>query len=232
MEDMGVGRPSTYAPTIATIIARVDVVREKRQLVPTELGILVNDMMEEYFGRVVDYQFTAEMESQLDDVEEKGTPWTQILDEFYPIFKAELEEATENIEKVQVKDEESDEICELCGARMVYKMGRYGRFLACPNFPECRNTKPIIHTIEAPCPVCGAPVLEKYSRRGKKFYGCSRYPECEFVSWDMPVADKCTECGRCMVKRFDRRRAADVLVCANEHCRHRIELPDSEEGAE
>ena len=184
LEENGIGRPSTYAPTISTIISRGYVSREKKRLYPTELGIMVTDMMNRYFSEIVDTEFTALMETRLDEVEEGREDWKQILRDFYPGFEKTLETAEKEIEKVDIQDEASDVVCDQCGALMVYKMGRFGKFLACPNFPECRNTKPLLTYIEAPCPKCGARLLEKISRKSRKFYGCERYPECDFVSWE------------------------------------------------
>ena len=187
LEENGIGRPSTYAPTISTIISRGYVTREKKRIFPTELGSMVTGLMEEYFSDIVDTEFTAEMENRLDEVEEGLLNWKQVLREFYPGFEKELEIAEQEIEKVEIKDEVSDVPCDQCGAMMVYKMGRFGRFLACPNFPACRNTKPILTYIDAPCPKCGKRLLEKVSRKNRKFYGCEGYPECDFVSWDKPI---------------------------------------------
>lgn len=228
LEEKGIGRPSTFAPTITTIIARGYVSREKRQLYPTELGRMVTSMMEEYFADIVDMDFTADMEDQLDRVEEGGMDWKQVLRDFYPPFEKTLAIAEQEIEKVEVKDEPSDVPCDKCGAMMVYKMGRFGKFLACPNFPDCRNTMAIATYIEAPCPVCGARLMEKTSRKNRKFYGCERYPDCDFVSWEKPVTDKCPQCGGYMVEK--RNRKGEVWhLCANETCRCRIEVPQSED---
>ena len=228
MEEMGIGRPSTYAPTIATILGRGYVMREKKTLVPTELGIMVTDMMKEYFSDVVDVDFTANMEKKLDEVEEGKLDWHSVVEEFYGPFEKTLKVAEKEIEKVEIKAEESDVICDQCGARMVYKMGRYGKFLACPNFPACRNTKNIVVNIDAPCPICGAKLQEKISHRGKHFYGCERYPECSFVSWDRPVEEKCPKCGGYMTLRVNRK--GSFHVCADPNCRYRVAV--EEEGEE
>lgn len=231
MEEKGIGRPSTYAPTITTIISRGYVSREKKRLYPTELGRMVTSMMETYFEDIVDVEFTAELEDKLDKVEEGEMDWKQILRDFYPPFEQTLKLAEQQIEKVEVKDEPSDVPCDKCGAMMVYKMGRFGKFLACPNFPECRNTKPIVTYIDAPCPKCGARLMEKTSRKNRKFYGCERYPECDFVSWEKPVTEKCPVCGSYMVEK--RGRKGEVWhLCANETCHHRIEVQGSEEEAD
>lgn len=228
LEEKGIGRPSTYAPTISTILARGYVMREKKQLFPTELGIMITNMMEEYFADIVDIAFTAGMEEQLDEVEEGKLDWHKVLSDFYGPFEKTLENAESKIEKVEIKDEVSDIPCDKCGAMMVYKLGRYGRFLACPNFPECRNTKAIQVEIDAPCPKCGGKLLQKTSRKGRKFYGCERYPECDFVSWDMPVSEKCPKCGSYMT--LSHTKKGDFYVCANENCRERVATPQKEEN--
>ncbi|MED9821414.1 MAG: type I DNA topoisomerase [Christensenellales bacterium] len=231
LEEKGIGRPSTYAPTISTILARGYVVREKKQLYPTELGGMITDMMKEYFTDIVDITFTAGMEAQLDEVEEGKRGWRDVVREFYGPFAKTLEKAETEIEKIEIKDEVSDVVCDKCGALMVYKLGRYGRFLACPNFPECRNTKAIQVEIAAPCPVCGAKLLEKTSHKGRKFYGCERYPECDFVSWEMPVEQKCPKCGGYMVLKRGR-KGENYHVCVNENCRERVVAPASEDENE
>lgn len=228
LEEKGIGRPSTYAPTISTILARGYVTREKKQLYPTELGVMITDMMKEHFTDIVDIAFTAGMEEQLDEVEEGKRGWRDVLRDFYGPFEKTLEKAEAEIEKVEIKDEVSDVVCDKCGAMMVYKFGRFGRFLACPNFPECRNTKAIQVEIAAPCPVCGGKLLEKTSRKGRKFYGCERYPECDFVSWEMPVEQKCPKCGGYMVLKRGR-KGESYYLCANENCRERVAAPASEE---
>ena len=228
LEEKGIGRPSTYAPTISTILARGYVMREKKQLFPTELGVMITDMMKEYFADIVDIAFTAGMEEQLDEVEEGKLDWHKVLSDFYGPFEKTLENAESKIEKVEIKDEVSDVPCDKCGAMMVYKLGRYGRFLACPNFPECRNTKAIQVEIDAPCPKCGGKLLQKTSRKGRKFYGCERYPECDFVSWDMPVGEKCPKCGSYMT--LSHTKKGDFYVCANENCRERVAAPQKEEN--
>ena len=231
LEEKGIGRPSTYAPTISTILARGYVTREKKQLYPTELGVMITDMMKEHFTDIVDIAFTAGMEEQLDEVEEGKRGWRDVLRDFYGPFEKTLEKAEAEIEKVEIKDEVSDVVCDKCGAMMVYKFGRFGRFLACPNFPECRNTKAIQVEIAAPCPVCGGKLLEKTSRKGRKFYGCERYPECDFVSWEMPVEQKCPKCGGYMVLKRGR-KGESYYLCANENCRERVAAPASEEENE
>ena len=228
LEENGIGRPSTYAPTITTIIGRGYVSREKKRLFPTELGIMVTEMMENYFSRIVDTEFTANMEEQLDEVEEGKLDWKQILREFYPDFESTLGVAEKEIEKVEVKDDVSDVPCDKCGAMMVYKMGKFGRFLACPNFPDCRNTMPILTYIDAPCPACGKRLLEKTSRKNRKFYGCEGYPECDFVSWDKPVEEKCPKCGTYMIEKKNN-KGETIHLCTNESCRFKTAAVRNEE---
>ena len=228
LEENGIGRPSTYAPTITTIIGRGYVSREKKRLFPTELGIMVTEMMENYFKKIIDTEFTANMEERLDEVEEGKTDWKQILREFYPEFESTLSVAEKEIEKVEVKDDVSDVPCDKCGAMMVYKMGKFGRFLACPNFPNCRNTMPILNYIDAKCPVCGKRLLEKTSRKNRRFYGCEGYPECDFVSWDKPVDEKCSKCGHYMIEKKNNK--GDIIhLCTNENCRYKTVVAKNEE---
>ncbi len=232
LEEKGIGRPSTYSPTISTITGRRGyIAKENKRLIPTELGKIVNDMMCKNFPDIVDVAFTATMEDELDDVEAGNADWRRIVSDFYGPFEKDLEKAEASIEKVSIEDQVSDVPCEKCGAMMVYKMSRYGRFLACPNFPACRHTLALPNNIGVPCPKCGGELLERISRKGRKFYGCEKYPECDFVSWDRPVADKCPVCGSYMVLK---RGGKDTLyhVCANETCRHRVQVenPNSEES--
>jgi DNA topoisomerase-1 len=223
LEEKGIGRPSTYAPTIGIIINRGYVAREQKRLIPTELGKIVNDMMCKNFPDIVDIAFTAGLEEKLDGVEEGETEWHSIIADFYGPFQESLEKAEANIEKVAIEDQVSDIPCEKCGAMMVYKMSRFGRFLACPNFPSCRNTLALPNKIGVPCPKCGSELLERVSRKGRKFFGCEKYPECDFVSWDRPVAEKCPVCGAYMVLK---RGAKDTMfhICSNETCRHRVQV--------
>ena len=223
LEDKGIGSPSTYAPTITTIMARGYISREKKRLMPTELGLVITEMMKKHFPDIINIQFTADMEEKLDEVEEGKLDWHEVISEFYGPFKESLDKAEATIEKVEVVDEVSDIPCDKCGAMMVYKTGRFGRFLACPNFPACHNTMPILKYIDATCPECGGRMIERMSRKGRKFYGCEHYPECEFVSWEQPVDDKCPVCGGRMVLK--RGRKGEVWhVCVNEQCRHRVEV--------
>ena len=172
LDEKGIGRPSTYAPTITTIIARGYVTRENKRLFATELGRMVTSVMTQYFAEIADTEFTAQMETRLDEIEEGKVDWKQVLREFYPGFEKTLKQAEKTIEKVEIHDEPSNEICEKCGSRMVYRVGRFGKFLACPNFPDCRNTKPVLNYINVKCPKCGGRLLEKMSKKNRRFYGC------------------------------------------------------------
>ena len=229
LEENGIGRPSTYAPTITTIISRGYVARENKRLIPTELGKTISDLMVEYFDPIMDVDFTADMEDQLDEVEDGSLAWKRVLEKFYPPFSEMLQSAEEEIEKVEIKDEPSDVICEKCGATMVYRVGKFGRFLACPNFPECRNTKPILTYIDTKCPKCGGRLLEKTSRKNRKFYGCENYPACDFVSWEMPVDEKCEKCGSYMTLK--RSKKGEIFhLCSNETCRHKVAIKQESTG--
>ena len=223
MEEKGIGRPSTYAPTISTIINRGYVARENKRLIPTELGKIVNELMCKNFPNIVDITFTAGMEEELDEVEAGKVEWHKLISEFYGPFEKTLEEADKNIEKVAIEDQVSDVPCEKCGAMMVYKMSRYGKFLACPNFPECRFTMALPKNIGVPCPKCGGELLERISRKGRKFYGCEHYPECDFVSWERPVKEKCPVCGGRMVFKAGP-KGTFFHVCVEETCRHRVQV--------
>jgi DNA topoisomerase-1 len=218
LEEKGIGRPSTYSPTISTIIDRGYIMREKKQLAPTELGFVVTQLMKENFENIVDVAFTANMEEKLDDIEEGSATSEAVLKDFYPPFIHTVEEADARIEKVNIPDEVSDIPCEKCGAMMVYKTGRFGRFLACPNFPDCRNTKPIIERIGVPCPDCGAALIKRKSKRGKVFYGCEKYPDCKFVSWDRPAAGRCPNCGALMVQKMGPK--GSYVACTSKECGH------------
>lgn len=216
LEEKGIGRPSTYAPTIGTIIARGYVTRDKKQLVPTELGKVVTDLMKNYFSKIVDIDFTAKMEEDLDEVEEGNANWKALLRTFYGPFKENLDAAAEKISKIEVQDEVSDVPCEKCGRMMVYKMGKFGKFLACPGFPECRNTKPIVVEAGIDCPLCGKKVLIKKSPKGRKYFGCEKNPSCKFMTWDEPTKEKCPKCGGMLLKKNKGRN--EKFVCYNEGC--------------
>ena len=218
LEEKDIGRPSTYAPIVTTLLDRKYVKREKKALLPTDLGFLVTGLMEKYFQNIVDAGFTAQMEDKLDLVETVGDDWKEVIRDFYEPFKDELEFADKSIEKVKIEDEPTDEICELCGKPMVIKHGRYGEFIACSGYPECKNTKPILTKIDVPCPKCGKDIIVRKSKRGKLFYGCSGYPECDFVAWNKPVDKKCPECGAIMVEK---NMKSVKLACSNPECKYK-----------
>ncbi len=201
MEDAGIGRPSTYAPTISVLTGRHYVIKENKNLYVSELGEAVNNLMKESFPEIVDMQFTANMEGLLDCVEEGTVFWKTVIRNFYPDLEAAVKEAEQNLDKIQVQDEESDEVCELCGRKMVYKYGRNGRFLACPGFPECRNTKTILVRIGVSCPKCGKDIVERKTKKGRRYYGCEGAPECDFMSWQKPSDKKCPKCGNVLVTK-------------------------------
>ena len=212
LEELGIGRPSTYAPTITTILARRYVAKENKNLYITELGEVVNNMMKEAFPSIVDVNFTANMESLLDSVGEGTVPWKTVVENFYPDLDAAVKEAEKNLEKVTIEDEVSDVVCEECGRNMVVKYGPHGKFLACPGFPECRNTKPYLEKIGVACPKCGRDVVIRKTKKGRKYYGCEGNPDCDFMSWQKPSTQKCPQCGGYMVEKGSR------LVCADASC--------------
>lgn len=216
LEEKGIGRPSTYAPIVDTILKRGYVVRENKKFFPTELGMLVVDLLKEYFPDIIDVEFTAEMEESLDSIEEGEVDWVKVLEDFYRPFIKSLEKAEDEIGRVEIADEVTDEICEECGKNLVVKMGRYGKFLACPGFPDCTFTKPLLEPTGVPCPECNGELVLRRSKKGRKFYGCSNYPKCEFVTWDEPTARKCAECGSMLVKK--NKRGKEVYYCINEDC--------------
>lgn len=202
MEELGIGRPSTYAPTLDTIQRRGYVTIDNRRFIPTELGTIVTELLEEFFPEIIDVDFTAKMEKDLDSIEEGKRNWIHIIDEFYQGFQKRLDKAEQEMEKIEIKDEPAGIDCEKCGHEMVYKMGRYGKFIACSNFPDCRNTKPILKEIGVKCPNCKeGNVVERKSKKQRKFYGCDRYPECDFVSWDKPIARPCPRCESLMIEK-------------------------------
>ena len=212
LEELGIGRPSTYSPTITTIIARRYITKENKNLYVTEIGEVVNSIMKESFPTIVDEHFTANMESLLDGVAEGKIPWKTVVANFYPDLEKAVQAAEEELEKITIEDEVTDEICEVCGRNMVIKYGPYGKFLACPGFPECRNTKPYYEKIGVACPKCGKDVVIKMTKKGRRYYGCIDYPECDFMSWGRPVDKKCPRCGGYMVAKGNK------LACADEHC--------------
>lgn len=215
LEDKDIGRPSTYAPIVSTLTERKYVGREKKALKPTELGFLVNDLMEEYFKDIVDAGFTANMENRLDDVEVGSQKWKDLISEFYGPFKKELDIADSAIEKIVVEDVPTGELCELCGKPMVIKAGRFGDFIACSGYPECKNTKPIIKTIGVKCPNCGKDIVARKSKRGRLFYGCSGYPDCKTVFWNKPTDKRCPECNSILLEKKTKNKN---FVCSNEKC--------------
>ncbi len=212
LEEAGIGRPSTYAPTITTIIARRYVAKENKNLYVTELGEVVNRIMKEAFPTLVDVAFTANMESLLDGVEEGVIKWKTIIRNFYPDLKAAVDEAEAKLETVKIEDEVTDEICENCGRHMVIKYGPHGRFLACPGFPDCKNTKPYFEKTGVACPLCGGEIVVKKTKKGRRYYGCSNHPDCEFMSWQKPSNERCPKCGSWMVEKGNK------LICAGDSC--------------
>lgn len=218
LEEKGIGRPSTYAPIISTIQDRRYIEKDGKQLKPTELGGIVNNLMKENFSDIVDVEFTADLENKLDDIENGGKEWKRLLRDFYKPFEQTIEEADKNVKRIELPVKESDVVCEKCGRKMVYKDGRFGQFLACPGYPECKNTKPVVKYIDTPCPKCGKRIVEKRSAKTRKtFYGCEGYPDCDFVSWDMPIAEKCEACGSMMVLRR-LSGGSSYKKCSNPEC--------------
>jgi len=229
MEELGIGRPSTYAPTLETIQKRGYVAIDEKKFIPTELGELVIQLMVEFFPEILDVEFTAHMEDELDNVEEGKEDWVRVLDTFYKTFGERLAFAEEEMKEVEIQDEVSDEICEKCGKPLVYKMGRFGKFLACSGFPDCRNAKPIVKDTGVTCPKCkeGA-VVERRSKKGRIFYGCDRYPECDFISWDKPVAKPCPDCGAYMVEK--RSKNGTHLHCSE--CSYKEEVQEQDDQSD
>ena len=217
LEEKGIGRPSTYAPTISTIFDRGYVSRKEKTIAPTELGKIVTKLIVDNFSDIVNIEFTADMENDLDSIESGDKKWNVIIAEFYDTFKKLLKNAEAAIEKIQIADEVSDVPCDKCGTMMVYKVGKYGKFLACPNYPECKNTKPITVEINVPCPKCGGKVLQLKTRRGRVFFGCEKYPDCDFVSWYLPTDKKCPKCGKFMVEKNV--KGGTKLACSDNDCK-------------
>ncbi len=228
MEEKGVGRPSTYAATISTIEDREYVVKQDKRLAPTPLGEIVTGLMMERFNDIIDVAFTANMESRLDAVEEGKQPWKELLADFYRDFSKELQDAETALEGVRLKvpEEETDEVCELCGRKMVIKTGRFGRFLACPGFPECKNTKPLVEKMPGRCPKCGSAILKRKSKKGYAYYACEKGAECGFMTWDVPTAEDCPECGHTLFKKSGKGRMKPF--CINESCSRF--LPEDQRG--
>ena len=223
LEELGIGRPSTYAPTITTILGRRYIVKENKNLYVSELGEVVNNIMKEAFPEIVDERFTANMESLLDKVEEGTVDWKMIIRNFYPDLDAAVKAAEAELEKVKIEDEVTDVVCEQCGRHMVIKYGPHGRFLACPGFPECRNTKPYFEKIGVACPKCGKDIVLKKTKKGRKYYGCENNPDCDFMSWQKPSKVPCPQCGGYMVEKGNK------LVCADEQCGYVMEKPETSE---
>ncbi len=217
LEEKGIGRPSTYAPIIETIQYRGYVFKEDRRFAPTELGILVLDLLKEHFPKIIDVAFTASLEEELDGIEEGDRRWQAVVGQFYEPFAADLKRAEEVIGPLEIPEEESDVVCDKCGRKMVVKYGRFGKFLACPGFPECKNTKPIVEVLKAKCPACGGQMVERKSRKGRRFYGCSNYPECTFVSWQKPMDRNCPTCGAFLVQRKSKTEGVSYQ-CSREGC--------------
>lgn len=212
LEELGIGRPSTYAPTITTILARRYVVKEDKNLYVSELGEVVNNMMKDAFPSIVDVNFTANLETLLDKVEEGVIDWKTVVSNFYPDLDEAVNKAEKELAEIKIADEESDEICDVCGRRMVIKYGPHGKFLACPGFPECRNTKPYFEKIGVACPKCGKDIVVRKTKKGRKYYGCENNPDCDFMVWQRPSNEKCERCGSIMLIKGNK------LVCANESC--------------
>lgn len=232
LEEKGIGRPSTYAPTIDTILKRNYVSLEEKRFHPTELGQVVVALLTQEFSQIVDYDFTADLEEKLDRIAEGSVNWIQVLEQFYNPFNQELQEALEKVEKVELAPEESDQICEKCGRTMVYKYGRFGKFLACPGYPECKNAKPLRKEWDLLCPKCGeGKIAERKTKRGRLFFGCNRYPECDFASWERPFKEPCPKCGAMSVAK-GAKGEPQVVTCLNEQCKHRyiIESPEESGG--
>ena len=218
LEEKGIGRPSTYAPIMDTIQNRNYVEKKDKQFIPTELGVIIVDLLKKYFERIINVGFTAHMEEELDDIEQGKDTYTHVLQEFYDVFKPEMDVAEQQMEKVAVAGQDSGQVCELCGAPMVYKFGRFGKFLACSNFPECRNTKAIVEDLGITCPKCGqGSLIKRKSKRGRVFYGCSEYPNCDFVLWNQPIDKKCPVCGSIMVVKHYK-KGPDKIFCSNAEC--------------
>ncbi|MBS4030619.1 MAG: type I DNA topoisomerase [Clostridiales bacterium] len=224
LEEKGIGRPSTYAPIIDTLQTRGYVVREAKVFYATEMGRLVLELLLEFFPAVLDVDFTAVMEEKLDKIAEGELDWVEVIRSFYESFAVSLKIAEEHMEKIVIEPEVSEETCPNCGRNLVYKMGRYGKFLACPGFPECRYAKPIIKELDVNCPQCNKPLVERKTKKRRKFFGCSGYPECEFTTWDIPQKEKCPQCGYLTVLK------GKVLQCANKECAHILSGSDKESG--
>lgn len=227
LEEVGIGRPSTYAPTISTILNRGYITKDQKILYPTELGEIVNEILAGYFKQVVNVEFTARLETELDKVEEGNMEWKEILRLFYPPFKVNLDIAEEEISKIEIKDEETDVLCEHCGRNMVIKFGKHGKFLACPGFPDCRNAKPYYEDAGVDCPICNeGRIIVKKSKKNRMFFGCTNNPECEFISWNKPTGELCPECGNILVEKGKKNKR---IVCNSTECGYSKEYVEIEE---
>ena len=223
MEELGIGRPSTYAPTISLILGRRYITKEGKNLYLTEIGEVVNNIMKQSFPSIVDVHFTANMEGLLDMVEEGKVPWKEVIRNFYPDLEEAVKIAEKELEEVKIEDEVTDVICEECGRNMVIKYGPHGKFLACPGFPECRNTMPYYEKIGVACPKCGKDLVQKMTRKGRKYYGCLGAPECDFMVWQRPSGDKCPKCGSLMLYKGNK------LACMNENCGYVTKIEKKED---
>ena len=224
LEELGIGRPSTYAPTISTIITRRYVAKENKNLYMTELGEVVNNIMKQSFASIVDVNFTAYMEGLLDMIAEGKVEWKSVISNFYPDLKEAVEKAEKELETVKIEDEVTDVVCEECGRNMVIKYGPHGKFLACPGFPECRNTKPYLEKIGVACPKCGKDIVLRKTKKGRRYYGCEDNPECDFMSWQKPSEEKCPKCGSYMVEKGNK------LLCSNEECGYKTDIKNDEKN--
>lgn len=225
LEENGIGRPSTYAPIISTLIDRKYVKKEKKAIFPTELGNIVDNILSDYFKQIIDIEFTADMENKLDNVEEGKENWKEIVDEYFKPLKEAIDIAEKEVAKITIEDEVTDIKCDKCGRNMVIKHGRFGDFLACPGYPDCKNTKPIVEKLKVKCPKCGGDVIVRRSKKGRKFFGCSNYPDCDFVSWFEPTEENCPNCGSFMVKKFSKAKGY-YLQCSNQECKYEKSNPD------
>ena len=224
LEEKGIGRPSTYVATIETLTFRNYICREDKQFYPTEIGILVNSLLVEYFENIINSEFTADMESKLDEIEEGKIQWKEVISDFYNIFENLLDKAENEIAKVTIEDEVSDEICEKCGRPFLIKVGRYGKFLACSSFPECKNAKPFLEKIGVNCPECSkGEIIVRRSKKGRIFYGCNLYPECNFISWQKPIGKKCPKCHNGHLVEKNTKKKEKIIVCDVPGCGYKEE---------
>jgi DNA topoisomerase-1 len=223
LEEKNIGRPSTYAPIIDTILKRGYVERQNKQFVPTELGFIVVDLLKEHFASIVNVEFTAQMEENLDMVEEGKLEWKEVVSDYYQPFAVSLEKAQNLIEKIEIKDEEAGKDCPQCGQPMLIKHGRFGKFRACSGFPECRYTESLNEEIGVSCPFCGGVVVALKSKKGRKFFGCKNYPDCNFRAWNKPTGEKCPQCGDAMVEKPGKNGSIQI-VCQNSECKYSPEV--------